>query len=286
MPVQAAPPATTGRRVTMLVMLAINVAGGVWFFTVSPILGGVFAGFLGLTMSVGSVRAVRERRSFVREHNAAIAALARGELEKAHDVFRSWAKDTRVPRIAALSRHNLGWTLLRMGKLEESLAVYVDNEEYNPNALKAIGLACTSALDIALDHALLGDLAAAETWMATAEQRQAGLTLPTVPGMKAFTRAVIDCRSARAADAARMLADGWAEYEGTLQGDTMRPLRVVRAFAIAQAGPREAGNAEVLLAASRPAYPREYEFLGTHWPDMASFLAAHGLAPAPRTTSA
>jgi hypothetical protein len=41
----------------------------------------------------------------------------------------------------------------------------------------------------------------------------------------------------------------------------------------------------MLIAASRPAYPREYAFLGTKWPEMASFLAAHDLAPGGLTAS-
>ena len=57
-------------------------------------------------------------------------------------------------------------------------------------------------------------------------------------------------------------------------GETLRPLRVIRAFAIASTGPRNAGMADASLALSRPAYPGEYDFLGKAWPEMQTFLAS------------
>jgi len=66
-----------------------------------------------------------------------------------------------------------------------------------------------------------------------------------------------------------------------MTGEALRPLRIVRAFAIAAAGPRDHGRADAVLAAARPAYPGEYEFVGKVWPEMASFLASHGMAASP-----
>jgi hypothetical protein len=39
-------------------------------------------------------------------------------------------------------------------------------------------------------------------------------------------------------------------------------LRIVRAFATAASGPREAGVSEMMTASARPAFPGEYDFLG------------------------
>jgi hypothetical protein len=74
------------------------------------------------------------------------------------------------------------------------------------------------------------------------------------------------------------LDERWHEYEALLTGDIVRHLRVVRAFARAAAGPREAGTAAMDLASARPAYPGEYALLAAEWPEMAAFLAAHELA--------
>jgi hypothetical protein len=135
----------------------------------------------------------------------------------------------------------------------------------------------TSAVDIALDYALLGDIAAAEKWMAEVEKRANDLSVPSLPAMKAFARSVVDCRTGRCAEAARNLDERWPEYEGILTGETLRPLRIVRAFAIAAGGPRDAGLAETVIAAARPAYPGEYDVLGMAWPEMATFLVTHAI---------
>ena len=58
----------------------------------------------------------------------------------------------------------------------------------------------------------------------------------------------------------------------------LRPIRVLRAFAIAAGGVREAGSASAIIAGMRPTYPHELAFLGAAWPEMAAFLASHELA--------
>jgi tetratricopeptide (TPR) repeat protein len=219
----------------------------------------------------------RQARRFVDENAQGIAALARGELKIARDIFWRWAEVTKLSQVSALARHNLGWTLMRQGELQQAIDVLTDNDDRNQAALKAVGMYATSAVDLALDYGLLGDLDAAEKWMAEVERRD--LSRPQLPAMKAFTRAVLDCRTGRCSDAARMLEERWPEYEATLTGETLRPMRVVRAFAIAGQGPRSAGLAETAIATARPAYPGEYAFLGVAWPEMERFLASHRLVP-------
>lgn len=98
--------------------------------------------------------------------------------------------------------------------------------------------------------------------------------------MTTFSRAALHCRAGRFDDAVRLLDERWASCEGALTGGTLRPLRVLRGFAIASSNPRNAGLAEVALATSRPSFPGEYDFLGVEWPELAAFLAAHDLASA------
>jgi hypothetical protein len=89
---------------------------------------------------------------------------------------------------------------------------------------------------------------------------------------------LLDCRAGRAGAAVKLLDDRWMDCENALDGTWLRPLRVVRAFAIAAAGPREGGVAEAVLAPAKPlAFRGEYAFLGAAWPEMAAFLAAHEL---------
>lgn len=237
----------------------------------------MYAGGLVLLIAVTTIRYQRQARRFMVANANGIAALARGDLSEARAIFWAWAETTKLPRASAIARHNLAWTLMRQGAIQQSIDILLDNETRNLRALKAVGMFPTSAIDLALDHALLGDLTSAETWCAETEERRDELSNPTLPAMKVFARAVIDCRSGREAEAARMLDDRWAECEATLVGETLRPLRIVRAFALAAAGPRDAGLADAIVAAARPVYPGEYAFLGTAWPEMATFLTTHGL---------
>ncbi len=209
-------------------------------------------------------------RAFNVANKDAYAALGRGDLEVARKTWLSWASSP-MPRIAALATHNLAWTKIRGGELEGAIGTLVDNEQKHLRALEAIGLAATSAADRALAHALLDHPKEAEAWLDRAETRLLAATMPTT-GAIALARSVWHCRAGRVDVAAKLLADGWTEIESTTTGDVLRPLRIVRAFAAAAAGPREPA-----MVTPRPAYPGEYAFLGASWPEMAAFLASHEL---------
>jgi hypothetical protein len=239
-------------------------------------IGGIILAFI-VFMAVFIVRSLRQGRRFVAELNQALAAIGRGHLLQARDTFWKWAETSKSPITASCARHNLAWTLMRQGELKHASAVWTDLMNRYPGALTTTGLSATSAVDLALCHGLLGDLDAAEKWMTEAEQRTQPQSGAGLPAMKTYARAVLDCRAGRCADAARVLDDGWAECEAQLTGDVVRPLRVIRAFALAAAGPRDAGIAETIVIAARPAYTGEYDFLGAAWAEMASFLVAHQL---------
>jgi hypothetical protein len=260
--------------ITLAVVLFISIASA--FVLKVPWLP-VYFGLILLVVIGQVVRARRQAANFVVESNEGISALAQGELQLARDIFWRWSSASPSVRISALARHNLAWTRMRQGELQHAIEILIDNESRYARALQAMGMYPTSSTDLALDHALLGDVTEAEKWLAESERRREYLSTPNFPAMKIFARAVLDCRCGRTEDAARLLEEHWVECEGTLTGETLRPLRVIRAFAIAAAGPRNAGPAEVLLAASRPAYPDEYTFLGKAWPEMANFLTSHRL---------
>jgi hypothetical protein len=228
--------------------------------------------------SIGVLRTNRQLRRFASDINDGVAALGRGDLTLAHKLFWKWSERATVPRASALARHNLAWTQMRQGELARAIATLTDNEARHEGPLKAISMHATSAADLALCHALAGQVAEAEAWLVKAEQRSSARSIPSVPAMLAYARAVIDCRTGNCAEAARLLDERWAECEASLTGEVVRPLRVIRAFAHAAAGPRSAGVADAILATAKPtAYPIEYEFLSATWPEMASFLAAQNL---------
>jgi hypothetical protein len=221
--------------------------------------------------------AVIKTRRFATENNLALGALGRGDLAKAHDVFARWA---RSPHVVArtLARHNLGWTMMLEGHVQEAATILEDAAEHYSKALIRIGMLPTTRIDIALCHALLGKLETAESWYAQSDAPVKAPPRPSLPGMRAIVRAVIDCRSDRAAEAAVALEHAWGEHEAMLTGETLRMMRVLRAFAAASAdGPRSQGLVERVLADMRPRYAGELAFLGGTWPQMAAFLSSHRL---------
>ncbi len=223
------------------------------------------------------LRNYRQIQRFNVANGEANAALGNGDLVVARTIFSHWAQATKVPMVSALARHNLGWTLIREGRLQEAISVLTDNDTHHATLLALNPLGALSAADLAVVHALMNQLADAQQWLHVADTRVSEPPSTSLPGMQAFARAVIDCRSERAHEAACMLDESWAQFEAALTGASLRPIRVVRAFAHAAAGPRSAGISEAMLAAARPAYPNEYTFLGAAWPEMQAFLVSHDL---------
>jgi hypothetical protein len=235
---------------------------------------------LAIILGIATVFAQRRTRRALSEMNDAIAALSRGQLDRANETFTRWSESTNTI-LSAIARHNLGWTLLRWGRLETALAVVSNNDSAHERALQRLSLHGTSSVDLSLCCALLGKIEDAESWLEVTERRAAIATNPSLPAMRVFARAVLDCRKEQCGDAARLLDEKWPECEAALTGADLRPLRVVHAYAHAAGGPRNSGVADNLLSSSRPVYDGEYDFLGVAWPAMRTFLVSHRLVREP-----
>jgi tetratricopeptide (TPR) repeat protein len=222
-------------------------------------------------------RNLRRIKRFMREQHVALAALHRGELEKARAMFWSWS-ESDIAFMSAMSRHNLAWTLMRQGELKQAIDVARDVLARQSPPLERNSMLPTTLVDLAMYNALLGATDAAENGMADLEQRKPLNANSGFPAMRTFTRAIIDCRSDRAAEAARVFEQNWAECEAVSTGTLLRLMRVVRSFAIANADARDIGKAEALISGAKPVFAGEYDFLGVAWPEMRTFLVTHGLA--------
>jgi hypothetical protein len=180
--------------------------------------------------------------------------------------------------VAALARHNAAWTLLRQGELARAIEVQTPNIEQYDKTLERGLLLPTSIIDLAFFHALLGNLDDAEKQLAVLDARGKLPHNPSYPAMNALMRAVLACRRNNPLAAVKILEDHWSEWEANATGDLLRPMRVVRAFAIANVDMRDAGKATSILGDMRPNWRGEFDFLGVEWPEMATFLATHDLA--------
>ena len=269
------PPRRTVRRVVGAVT-GVPIGIGVVFQPHALLLG--IGGGVFLTYVVGcTALAMRRMRRFATENNLALGALGRGELANAREVFARWAR-SNDDAVSALARHNLGWTLILEGRAGDAVTILEDAALYHQRALTHQSQLPTTRVDIALCHALLGDLDRADAWYAKADEPVKAPPRPTFKGMMAIVRGLIDCRRERAAEAMVSLEQAWAEHEATMSGETLRMMRVLRAFACAAAdGPRNQGLVERVLGDMRPRYAGELAFLGGTWPEMATFLATHRL---------
>jgi hypothetical protein len=214
--------------------------------------------------------------------NSAIAsaqrALGEGDYAKAVAEYEAITRRYRWPSLLrSLGNFNLAVAQMHRGDLAGALERLADVERRAPLAIA--GLRANFACQLALGYALRGELEAARRWRAESEARrksagdQAGLA-----GLQAFVDAVIDTREGRWEAFLRWIDERWRELDGTLTARSTRPLRVLRAFAIARAGGvRDAGVVDAALGAIQPVRRGEFEMLGVQWPEMHSFLETHGL---------
>jgi hypothetical protein len=265
-------PTSSGARILGVGVIGTTITVG---FMIAPAIGAITVGAYATWYGALRIQSGRQQRLFLAAHRQAHTAAIRGDLQSAYDIFRRWAGSAQPPRVSAMARHNIAWVHIRRCELDLAIDLLLDNDDRNARALREIGLWSSSAADLGLVYALVGELPDAETWLAEAERREYDF-LSAAPAI-AFARAVLDCRTANSARAERSLDERWAEHEASSPGNNLRLMCVVRAFAIADAGPRESGRADAMLAKARPlAYPAEYDFLTVSWPEMAAFLEAHG----------
>jgi tetratricopeptide (TPR) repeat protein len=199
------------------------------------------------------------------------AAAARGNLALAHELYYRLAQ-CPAPAVAVRARSSLAWTVMREGQFAYAIELLEDNDARNLGALCSARHHATIAFNLALVYALSGDVASAGRWLAEAASRARDAADERTSHVAAFARAVISCRTGAFAEVERLVDDA---HGGAVA--VPMSLRVLRAFAIAELGPREAGRAYAALDGVRAEVPGELAFLGEEWPEMATFLRSHQL---------
>lgn len=251
---------------------------GAAFLPVHPV--AVVAGCLLFLAGVADrKRRVRRGASeWTRQFERGLVNLGRGELDVALARFAPWVSpsDDETPA-SIVARYFVGWVHMRRRDFGKALEALVENERRGLWRLDQVRFAHQHAADIGLLYALCGELEAAEHWMAEADKRSESISVLRHARI-ALPRAILDCRSGKRVDALRMLDEHWPDCETILTGSTLRPLKIVRAFALAGDGPRDAGVAAVPLMGVRPLYPGEFDYLGGAWPEMEQFLVSQGLS--------
>jgi hypothetical protein len=205
-------------------------------------------------------------------------ALADGDLGRALAVFDQAAKEYRKQaHYVALIATWQASVRLRQGAFSDA-ADNLIGAERTAGLLYGSDVRASAAVDLAHLYGLRGQLDAAGRWIADGRRR-----LPKVGhrlGLAAKLRvaeALVAARRGEREQAARLLDGDWHRIESAFTVSLMREVWLLRAF-VADGGQR--GSAETwltLLRASRG----ELDWIGAEWPEMKTFLVAHGLSARP-----
>ena len=259
MPVLSSPTSGATRReklrraVASPWMLAGAVAvGGASVLATPFVAPAVGFGYLGARLGLGA----RHRR-FYRELGAAYQPFERGDPSAVVEFCNAAAKG--VWPISHLAAAELGRLTRRLGDLDGAIELLGKTAASDDGTLREF-----LATELSACYALKGVTGAAMTWLP--ERRWSRTT-------QAASVAVVWARTGRAVDVGglRLARPGW--LASSLQHER-RLLALMRAFALYKSDPNDDRVGPIALDAG-PAFAGEFTYMGSSWPEMAEFLAAH-----------
>jgi hypothetical protein len=214
-----------------------------------------------LALEVGR-RAMAERR--FREAQAAFAAVAAAHVKR--------------PLYSAVARAQTAGACLASGNLVEARRLFTELERIRSLVFTS-SVRLQAAIQLGMTNALLGELEAADAWAGEARGRLRKTKddrLGTA-SLLCLVDAVIALRRGRRSDALKLLESNWLMLREVLSANQMRVVEIVRSFAESSAGLREYNAVSDRLVRIEPVLPGEFAYLGVAWPEMKTFLDAHGL---------
>jgi hypothetical protein len=198
-----------------------------------------------------------------RESAAALVALAAHRPAEAERDLRAVRRRFAWPAsIANVTDYNLAIAIHRQGRHAEAIDLLASVDRRG-GATAPVNINAGLASSLAYFHALVGEVEPAEAWLTESRLRFAALGLPQGSELAELAVAL---RRGQGEEAVRRLDADWARIEHARKGETLRPLRLLRAFAIAQAG------GAIDVAGLQPAQAQEFAYLATRWPELGAFL--------------
>ncbi len=205
------------------------------------------------------------------EAAGAVSALQREQPAAAERAFQALRERFRWPKsLRNLTLYNLGLAQYRQGRYDDAIAALAESDRGGGAANIDPALAST----LGLIYALRGDLEVAERWLAEGQLRYAGRAA-TASFPNLIAESVIALRRGEFLEVERRFERDWAEIENSRKGETLRPLRIFRAFTHARvAGITAANELASLLTALQPARATDFVYLAAAWPELRDFLDA------------
>jgi len=256
----------TGREWIPLALMGFGLAVLVCFEFL-PVGWSLIVG-IGLIVVPIAINRARKQRvaAFNRQTRVGLEFLEQMRWVDAEREFATAEQAFRWPRfLSRLSAYNRAMAMLKQGRHEETIALLGEVDR----AGGVIGLDPAIASNLAYVYALVGNVQLAEEWLRETRLRTTNNTgMPNI-----LPEIAVDIRAGRAADVRKRLDDQWRSIEAALTGTRLRPVRVLRAFAIAVSSDmRDSGAIEHVIAGLRPARYDEFAYLGKNWPELDQFL--------------
>lgn len=215
-------------------------------------------------------------RRTTRRANAKLGAA--GNLVQRRKLDEAEALLTSIARNAGGNRQIHGLSLLQLagvhalrGDCERSLQLLVVIDKNKSIRRLQTHVAESIPFFIARAFALLGEIDAAEGWLARANKGRNFLQQHTAD----VTEALLRARQGRHKDAAALLEKHWDLLETSATGDAMKAMRAVLAFCLERIGGQDKAvddkRIDMLLAGARP-FGDELRGVARPWPDLMEFL--------------
>jgi tetratricopeptide (TPR) repeat protein len=267
-------------------LLNITTTGGllaIVFATLWLVVGGS-VGFVGLLAAIGLegvllVHLIRRRRravEVIRRSDDAVALLNQGRIDEATAEFDRLLSDSvESPRIHVLMLYNRGVAELYLGNVDEAIAILnaAIRSRWFSAWQRIYGGQAYQALAISYVYAGRLDEARYVASMAHRELSEAKrlLMLPV--------DAMILAREGRFDESLALLVQYSGAAEGLLLPNSMRALRMLKAFLLSLSDPTAERRNEMqeLVRSAWPQRPVEYRAMAYTWPEFQHFLSTQGV---------
>jgi hypothetical protein len=272
-------PMSNGQLRAFAVLIAIPFALAAIFLTRYLAAGGPLVSLLMIGGAAGwLVRRRRRMLALVRRNDDAVALLGVDPTTASRILDDLSMRASGFPAVHALIVYNRGVAYLREGNIDRALALFraaLDTDWFERFGPTHVGLLASG---IAQAHATRGDVAAAASWARIAHANIGEARR----GVLVALDMLIAARTGQWQHVDEVAAAGWALAEAAVPASSMRAIRLVRAFAIANLPPSQERGAmiELMLSGARPPQPHDYRGLAMWWPEYAAFLASAGFGPA------
>jgi tetratricopeptide (TPR) repeat protein len=218
-------------------------------------------------------------KRFNLDQRKALEALAMGDFTGAAKMFAELAQRYRKSRAAvAVATYNQAVALRYAGQAELAIPLLIGIER--TSNLNAGEIRTLLAIETSVCFALGGDTPKAAKWLDDARGRVKGIGNPATQAAQIdHAQALVLCREGKYAEALELYETAWRRLEGMFPAARMREAHALRAFALASSGNvRDSAAPEAWLRILRMAPPGALAYMTAHWPELATFAAAHEVA--------